>query len=259
VSGAEPSVAVRAEGLTRRYRTGGTTVTALDGVSFEVRAGRTLAVIGESGSGKSTLTRLVSGLEVPTSGSVLVGGAAPTLRPGRRGVAQVVFQDPVGSLNPYRKIRKSVSEPLMHLDRRQRRRLSAQMLTHVGIDPDRLGERPGRFSGGQLQRVAIARALVARATVLVCDEPTSALDVSVQAQILNLLQDLQHEIGFSCIFVTHDLAVAQVVADDVLVLRRGRVEESTDAKTFFSGPRNAYSRALLEATASRRAAQEMSS
>ena len=143
----------------------------------------------------------------------------------------------------------------MHIDRRRRRSMSAQMLTHVGIDPSRLGERPGRFSGGQLQRVAIARALVARSTVLVCDEPTSALDVSVQAQILNLLQDLQEEIGFSCIFVTHDLAVAQVVADDVLVLRRGRVEEAADAATFFSGPSQAYSRALLEATAGRRAAE----
>jgi peptide/nickel transport system ATP-binding protein len=126
------------------------------------------------------------------------------------------------------------------------------MLARVGIDRDRHEDRPGRFSGGQLQRIAIARTLVARADVLLCDEPTSALDVSVQAQILNLLRELQQDIGFTCVFVTHDLAVAQVVADHILVLRDGRVREMAGAAEFFSGPRDPYSRALVASTGNRR-------
>jgi peptide/nickel transport system ATP-binding protein len=243
-------VAVHVEHVTRVYHASHAVVRALDGVSFTLREGETLAVIGESGSGKSTLTRLVAGLEQPTSGRVTVAGQTPRIRPGRVATAQVVFQDPAGSLNPHRNIFKSVAEPLRRLSRAERRKTVVGMLERVGIDPARLPDRPGRFSGGQLQRVAIARALVARSPVLVCDEPTSALDVSVQAQILSLLRDLQQEIGFSCIFVTHDLAVAQVVADHVLVLRHGQVKEAADAPTFFSGPRDPYSRALLEAMAS---------
>jgi ABC-type dipeptide/oligopeptide/nickel transport system ATPase subunit len=250
VSPTGAGVAVQLEDVTRVYHSSHTLVRALDRVSFTLREGETLAVIGESGSGKSTLTRLVAGLEQPTSGRVTVAGQEPRIRPGRVATAQVVFQDPAGSLNPHRSIFKSVAEPLRKLSRAERRAAVLEMLERVGIDHARLLDRPGRFSGGQLQRVAIARALVARSRVLLCDEPTSALDVSVQAQILNMLRDLQEEIGFSCIFVTHDLAVAQVVADHVLVLRHGQVKEAADAFTFFSGPRDPYSRSLLEAMAS---------
>jgi len=245
-----PSVVVELKDVTRVYHSSHSVVRALDGVSFSLRAGETLGVIGESGSGKSTLTRLIAGLERPTSGRVTVAGQTPSIRPGRVATAQVVFQDPAGSLNPHRSILKSIGEPLRKLTRAQRRATVVEMLERVGIDPARLTDRPVRFSGGQLQRVAIARALVARSSVLLCDEPTSALDVSVQAQILSLLSDLQREIGFSCIFVTHDLAVAQVVADHVLVLRHGQVRESADARTFFSGPKDPYSRSLLDAMAS---------
>jgi ABC-type dipeptide/oligopeptide/nickel transport system ATPase subunit len=242
---------VVAENLTKVYRSGHRVVRALDAVSFEVRPGQTLAVIGESGSGKSTLTRLITGLEGPTEGRILISGEPSRLRSGRPASAQLIFQDPAGSLNPYRKIWKSVAEPLRHLDRRARRTAATEMLTRVGIDPARHGDRPGRFSGGQLQRVAIARTLVARADVLLCDEPTSALDVSVQAQILNLLRELQQDIGFTCVFVTHDLAVAQVVADHIMVLRDGQVREHAAAGEFFAGPRDPYSRALIAATGRR--------
>ncbi len=243
-------VVVELEDVTRVYRSSHQVVRALDGVSLTLKAGETLAVIGESGSGKSTLTRLVAGLEQPTSGRLSVAGKAPSIKPGTVATAQVVFQDPAGSLNPHRSIGKSVGEPLQKLRRAQRTGLVTEMLERVGIDPGRCSERPGRFSGGQLQRVAIARAVVARSSVLLCDEPTSALDVSVQAQILGLLRDLQEEIGFGCIFVTHDLAVAQVVADRVLVLRQGTVREEAAAESFFSGPQDPYSRALLDAMSS---------
>jgi ABC-type dipeptide/oligopeptide/nickel transport system ATPase subunit len=248
-AGARGSVV--AENLTKVYRSGHRVVRALDAVSFEVRPGQTLAVIGESGSGKSTLTRLITGLEGPTEGRILISGEPSRLRSGRPASAQLIFQDPAGSLNPYRKIWKSVAEPLRHLDRQARRTAATEMLTRVGIDPARHGDRPGRFSGGQLQRVAIARTLVARADVLLCDEPTSALDVSVQAQILNLLRELQQDIGFTCVFVTHDLAVAQVVADHIMVLRDGQVREHAAAGEFFAGPRDPYSRALIAATGRR--------
>ncbi|MGD0439783.1 MAG: ABC transporter ATP-binding protein [Acidimicrobiales bacterium] len=248
MSESRPEMVVVAENLTRHYRVGNQLVRALEDVSFEVRRGTTLAVIGESGSGKSTLTRLITGLERPTSGRILVNGVPPMLKPGRPASAQLVFQDPAGSVNPYRKIWKSVSEPLHHLNRASRKQAAKEILARVGIGEDRLSVRPGRLSGGQLQRVAIARALVTKSSVIVCDEPTSALDVSVQAQILNLLQELQEELGFSCVFVTHDLAVAQVVADQVMVLRDGRVCELGDAPSFFAGPRNSYSMALLDAT-----------
>jgi peptide/nickel transport system ATP-binding protein len=245
---ADPSIALKVEHLQRTYRSGGRTVHALDDVTFDVLEGTTLAVIGESGSGKSTLVRIIAGLEVPTGGVVEVHGLAPRLRPGRPGPAQLVFQDPAGSLNPHRRIWKSVAEPLRHVRRGDRKRHAREMLERVGIGPTRHDQRPGRFSGGQLQRVAIARTLVSGASVVLCDEPTSALDVSVQAQILNLLQDLQREISFTCVFVTHDLAVAQVVADRIMVLREGRVCELSDARVFFAGPRDSYGAMLLNAT-----------
>ncbi len=247
-------VTVSADKLSHIYRLGHRVVRALHEVSFEVRAGETLVIIGESGSGKSTLTRIIAGLERPTSGRIVVGEDAPHLKFGHPASAQLIFQDPAGSLNPYRKVWRSVAEPLRHADRRRRREIATEMLSRVGIDASRHLDRPGSFSGGQLQRVAIARALVASARVLLCDEPTSALDVSVQAQILNLLRDLQDEIGFTCVFVTHDLAVAQVVADHVMVLQNGVVREISDAQAFFDCPRDPYSAALLASTPGRRLA-----
>ena len=212
------SVVVELEDVTRVYRSSHQVVHALDGVSLTLKAGETLAVIGESGSGKSTLTRLVAGLEQPTSGHVSVAGKAPSIKPGTVATAQVVFQDPAGSLNPHRSIGKSVGEPLQKLRRAQRTGLVVEMLERVGIDPGRRSERPGRFSGGQLQRVAIARAVVARSSVLLCDEPTSALDVSVRAEILPALpRPAGRDQLVAFLRDAPSLAVAQVVADTLRV------------------------------------------
>lgn len=216
------AVAVELVDVTRVYHSSRTVVRALDGVSFSLRAGETLAVIGESGSGKSTLTRLIAGLERPTTGRVTVAGQTPRIRPGTVATAQVVFQDPAGSLNPHRSILKSVGEPLRKLDRAQRRATVVEMLGRVGIDPARISDRPWRFSGGQLQRVAIARALVARSRVLLCDEPTSALDVSVQAGVLNLLEQLRRDHGMTMILVSHDRGVVAHLCDRAASLEAGR-------------------------------------
>jgi ABC-type dipeptide/oligopeptide/nickel transport system ATPase subunit len=220
---------------------------ALSGVSFELALRQTVAVVGESGAGKSTLARLVAGLDRPTSGEILVGGSPPRLRGGTVSPVQMVFQDPKEALNPFLPIGRSIEEPLKHVPRAERRRRVGELLAHVGLDPKRARERPAAFSGGQLQRVVIARALAARPRILVCDEPTSALDVSVQAQIINLLMELQGELGFGCILVTHDLAVVRILANDVLVLRRGVVVEHAPADRFFAGPAEEYSRSLLAA------------
>ncbi|MGI6877084.1 ABC transporter ATP-binding protein [Amycolatopsis sp. 3B14] len=195
---------------------------ALDSVEFTVAPGRTTAVIGESGAGKSTLIRCVAGLEKPTSGAVMVGGVEVTApRHGTTSPVQMVFQNPTDALNPVRSVGWSIGEPLRKLGRRARRARVAELMTSVGIDPARYKDRPKAFSGGQLQRIVIARALVSSPDVLLCDEPTSALDVSVQAQIINLLLDLQEKHHFACIVVTHDLAVARALAEDVVVLRHG--------------------------------------
>ncbi len=195
---------------------------ALDSVEFTVDPGRTTAVIGESGAGKSTLIRCVAGLEKPTKGAVLVGGVEVTApKHGTTSPVQMVFQNPTDALNPVRSVGWSVAEPLRNLGKRDRRARVAELMTSVGIDPARYKERPKAFSGGQLQRIVIARALASSPDVLLCDEPTSALDVSVQAQIINLLLDLQEKYQFACIVVTHDLAVARALADDVVVLRHG--------------------------------------
>ena len=161
----------------------------------------------------------------------------------------MVFQDPREALNPFLSIGQSVGEPLRRLGGDERRQRVAASLSRVGLDPARAGERPAAFSGGQLQRVVIARALAPAPKVLVCDEPTSSLDVSVQAQIVNLLLQLQAELGFACVLVAHDLTVARVLADDVLVLRRGVVVEQTSASSFFAEPQADYSRSLLGAVA----------
>jgi ABC-type glutathione transport system ATPase component len=235
---------VVARSLERVYRTHGTERIALTGVSFELQLAQTLAVVGESGAGKSTLSRLICGLESPSAGEVLVDGAPPMPHGGRPSPVQMVFQHPIEALNPLRSVGWSIGEPI-HGDGRRARQRVRVLLEMVGIDPDRARQRPSAFSGGQLQRIVIARALASRPRVLVCDEPTSALDVSVQAQILNLLLKFQQEVGFACLLVTHDLAVAKVLADDVLVLRDGRQVELAPVDRFFASPSDAYSESLL--------------
>jgi ABC-type glutathione transport system ATPase component len=192
-------------------------------VSFTVDRGTTIAVVGESGAGKSTLARCIAGLEKPSTGQVLIQGAPLVLRPGRPSKVQMVFQNPGGALDSMRSVGSSIAEPLRGHSRWQRRERVRELLSLVGIDPSRASDRPGSLSGGQLQRIVIARALAASPDVLVCDEPTSALDVSVQAQILNLLLKLQAQHQFACVLITHDLSVARVLAEYILVLRHGRV------------------------------------
>jgi ABC-type glutathione transport system ATPase component len=220
---------------------------ALTDVSFDVREKRTLAVVGETGAGKSTLARIVAGLDRPSSGEILVCGEPPALRRGAAAQVQMVFQDPLDALNPFLSIGRSVAEPIRRLPLRERRDRVRELFQRVGLDPSRSRQRPAGFSGGQLQRVGIARALAASPRLLVCDEPTSALDVSVQAQIVNLIMELQSTLGFSCILITHDLAVVRVLADEILVLRHGRMVERSLAEDFFREPQAEYSRSLLQA------------
>ncbi|WP_395675637.1 dipeptide ABC transporter ATP-binding protein [Inquilinus sp.] len=257
----KPVPAIEARDLTRRYRIGGglftppRTVDALQGVSFRVEAGRTLAVVGESGCGKSTLARLVTMIDVPTGGELLIDGAPVAVSRGvprslRRKV-QIVFQNPYGSLNPRQRICDVLAEPLSINTRRpaaERRDRALAMLERVGLGAEHLNRYPHMFSGGQRQRIAIARALMLRPSILVLDEPVSALDLSVQAQVLNLLRDLQAEFGLTYLFISHDLAVVRHIADEVLVMHRGLAVERGTAEAVFSDPRHAYTRSLLAAT-----------
>jgi ABC-type glutathione transport system ATPase component len=243
--GGAPALLV--EGVRKEFHARGHTKVAVRDVSFTVELGRTLAVVGESGAGKSTLAKVIAGLERPTRGRVLVGGRPPATRGGVASPVQMVFQQPGESLDPFHSVGRSVAEPLHGLSGEERTRRVSALLSRVGINPSHATRRPVAFSGGQLQRIVLARALAAEPSVLLCDEPTSALDVSVQAQIVNLLLELQASIGFACVLVTHDLALVRVLADDVLVLRDGAVEEHTPADEFFREPRADYSRGLLGA------------
>ena len=231
------------------------TVRALDGVSFTLAAGRTLAVVGESGCGKSTLARLLTLIEAPTSGALALLGddcsasTAAQRREAQRRV-QMVFQNPYGSLNPRQKIGAILAEPLkIHtkLDAAAREAAVRALMTRVGLRPEHHDRYPHMFSGGQRQRVAIARALMLRPAVVVADEPVSALDVSIQAQVLNLLLELQEETGVAYVFISHDLAVVRHIADEVLVMYLGRAVEQGPADAVFSAPRHPYTRALLAA------------
>ena len=231
-------------------------VEALIGVSFSLQAGKSLGVVGESGSGKSTLARLVMALDRPSQGSVLFRGSdlhqldASQLR-SARSAFQIVFQDPYGSLDPRQTVLNTVTEPLQTLggqaERLERRDRAAQALAEVGLRPADLDKYPHEFSGGQRQRIAIARALITRPALIVADEPVSALDVSVQAQVLNLMQDLQERRGLSYLLVSHDLAVVNLVCDDVIVLQNGIVVEQGPTDTVLRQPRHPYTRALLSA------------
>ena len=228
---------------------------ALRGVSLQLRAGRSLGLVGESGSGKSTLARLVMALETPTYGQVRLLGRdlhalpARELRAARRDF-QMVFQDPYGSLDPRQRVGRSVAEPLRHAAPGDAGARVAAALDAVGLRASDAAKYPHEFSGGQRQRIAIARALITRPKLIVADEPVSALDVSVQAQVLNLLADLQQEFGVTYLFISHDLAVVDQVCDDVAVLYAGRVVEQGPAQQLFRAAAHPYTQALLAAALS---------
>ncbi len=231
-------------------------VRALDGVSFTLAAGKTLAVVGESGCGKSTLARALTMIEPPTSGRLMLAGAdvthaAAALQRQLRRQVQMVFQNPFASLNPRKKIGHALEEPLAintPLDKAQRGERARAMMARVGLRPEHYARYPHMFSGGQRQRVAIARALMLQPKVVVLDEPLSALDVSIQAQVLNLLMDLQDETRVAYVFISHNLAVVELIADEVLVMYLGKVVESAPKSALFATPRHPYTRALLAST-----------
>ena len=230
-------------------------VKALNGVSFEVQAGRSLGIVGESGSGKSTIARLVMALDRPTSGSVKLLGRdlhaipAADLRTARRDL-QMVFQDPYGSLDPRQTVARIVAEPLEALARSSRaeqRERASESLSAVGLRTTDLDKYPHEFSGGQRQRIAIARALITRPKLIVADEPVSALDVSVQAQVLNLMQDLQQQFGVSYLLISHDLAVVNHLCDDVAVVLKGKIVEQGPPERLFRDAQHPSTRSLLDA------------
>lgn len=232
-------------------------VNAVDDVSFTVARGKTFALVGESGSGKSTIARLIVGLLEPSKGDIFFDGNS--LRHGLRGAEarrlrrrfQMIFQDPLASLNPRWRVSDIVAEPLRVFSRdmsaRDRLVRVGELLSLVGLSAEDGVKFPHQFSGGQRQRVAIARALAARPDFIVCDEPTSALDVSVQAQILNLMKDLQREFGLTYVFISHNLQVVRHMADEIGVLYLGRLAEVNAAKALFENPRHPYTRMLLDA------------
>jgi ABC-type oligopeptide transport system ATPase subunit len=231
------------------------TVKALNGVSFNVKAGRSLGIVGESGSGKSTIARLVMALDTPTSGSVRMLGRdlhqlpRSELRVARRDF-QMVFQDPYGSLDPRQTVARIVAEPLEALaetSRAVQRERASEALAAVGLRTTDMDKYPHEFSGGQRQRIAIARALITRPKLIVADEPVSALDVSVQAQVLNLMQDLQQQFGISYLLISHDLAVVNHLCDEVCVVWKGKIVEEGPPGELFRNAQHPYTRTLLDA------------
>ena len=240
-------IAVEARDLSLAYRSAGRRLAAVDDVSLVVPEGSVLGVVGESGCGKSSLARLLMGLAVPDAGEVLLFGQriAELDRRQRARLIQPVFQDPMSSLNPRRRVRDIVALPLEVQGERNRDAKVAEMLARVGLGAELAERYPAELSGGQRQRVAIARALVLRPRVVICDEPTSALDVSVQAQILNLLLDIRRDLQLTLVFISHNLAVVQHVADEVAVMYLGRIVERAPAEHLFAQPQHPYTRALL--------------
>jgi peptide/nickel transport system ATP-binding protein len=223
-----------------------------------VRPGSVMGLVGESGSGKSTLAKAITGLVQPSAGTIALGGE--TLLPGKlrprndpaRRIIQMVFQDPYSSLNSRHRIGEILAEPLalygLEDDKAKRRMLAAAMLELVEMEPTAIDRYPHQFSGGQRQRIAVARGLLARPRFLICDEPTSALDVSIQAQVLNLLKDLQAKFNLTILFISHNLAVVRQMSDDVTVLRNGKIEERGATEPFFTDPQAPYSQELLSLT-----------
>ncbi|CAN5459617.1 ATP-binding cassette domain-containing protein [soil metagenome] len=230
---------------------------AVDGVSFDIAKGETFALVGESGSGKTTVARMVVGLLPPSSGDVIIDGVSmsdPKQAPARRKLRkriQMVFQDPYASLNPRMRVEAIVAEPIRAFDliqgEREIRSRVGELLALVGLHADDGQKFPHEFSGGQRQRVAIARALASEAEFLVCDEPTSALDVSVQAQMLNLMRELQDKFGLTYLFISHNLAVVRHMASRIGVMYLGRIVEIAEGRELFSHPRMPYTRMLLGA------------
>jgi len=229
-------------------------VHAVDGVSFEIGPGQTMALVGESGCGKSTLGRLLLRLLDATAGKVWFNGEdlmmlAPHDMRARRRELQMIFQDPYSSLNPRMTVEQTLVEPLaLHgLARGRHRERAAELLDLVGLAPQYLRRYPHEFSGGQRQRIGIARALAVEPKLIVCDEPVSALDVSIQAQVVNLLQDLQRRLGLAYVFIAHDLAVVKHIASHVAVMYMGQIVEYADKRSLFAEPRHPYTQALLSA------------
>jgi dipeptide transport system ATP-binding protein len=256
------STVLTAKDLTRHYSISRgpfrdqATLKAVDGISFTLDRGKTLAVVGESGCGKSTLARLVTMIEPPTSGSLtisgqnIVGASAQTMR-GLRPKVQIVFQNPYNSLNPRQKIGHTLEEPLLvntAMPAAERSERARAMMDAVGLRPEHYDRYPHMFSGGQRQRIAIARALMLEPEILVLDEPVSALDISIQAQVLNLLADLQERHNLAYLFISHDLSVVRHIADEVMVMYLGRVVEHAPRSTLFGAPLHPYTEALLSAT-----------
>lgn len=246
------------ENVTRRYRlprrallSPPPVLTAVDEVSFTLESGQTLGIVGESGSGKSTLARMVMAFEKPDGGRVLFEGRDLATLPAAelralRPHFQLVFQDPYGSLNPRRTVGWSISEPLRATGQEDQDRIT-QALDQVGLRAEDADKYPHEFSGGQRQRVAIARAIVTRPSLLVADEAVSALDMSVQAQILNLLMDLQEELGLAILFISHDLSVVGSICDSILVMEHGKSVEYGKAEDLMRAPQQEYTRSLLTA------------
>ncbi|QLF72011.1 dipeptide ABC transporter ATP-binding protein (plasmid) [Peteryoungia desertarenae] len=231
-------------------------VHAVKGVSFALEAGKTLAIVGESGCGKSTLARILTFIDEPTSGDIIIDGAKVDTRPGHltsemRQKVQIVFQNPYGSLNPRQKVGDVLGEPLLintKMTAAERREKATEMLVKVGLGPEHYNRYPHMFSGGQRQRIAIARALMLNPKLLVLDEPVSALDLSVQAQVLNLLTDLQEEFGLTYVFISHDLSVVRHIADEVMVMYFGEAVEYGSRDRVFADPQHDYTRSLFAAT-----------
>ena len=231
-------------------------VKAVDDVSFDIEEGTTVGLVGESGSGKTTVGRTILKLAPATGGEIYFNGknilpmSGSEFRPLRREI-QMIFQDPFGSLNPRMTILNIVGEALeihfREMTHDQRKDRVAELLRQVGLQPEMMSRYPHEFSGGQRQRIGIARALAVKPKFIICDEPVSALDVSVQAQIVNLLQDLQEELGLTYLFIAHDLAVVEHISDHVLVMYRGKIVESASAEAIYECPQHEYTKKLLAA------------